>query len=204
MVDNFELIKSILEWRSEDDFYFLQLIKRKKDHEAGTVTGVNNNNRCVRSYFIRNVEYLDFVEEEIKGICDVAGARGCIDLNRRSYRKTAFQTLKKISDQLIQEDYDKVYKAYVSCCGKYSNEKSEKKWILDIDRPLTGDEHAQLKLDLHALQPEGDKLLYIIPSKSGIHYITKPFNLQKFNKLEQWDHIDIHKRNPTNIYIPDL
>jgi hypothetical protein len=104
----------------------------------------------------------------------------------------------------MNEDYTKVYKAYPSVCGSYSNEKADKKWILDIDKKLTPEEHEALKEDLHNLQPLGEKLKYIIPSRSGIHYITNPFNLQDFSKLERWSHIDVHKRNPTNLYIPDI
>lgn len=204
MVDNFELIKSVLEFRSDDDFYFAQIIKRKKDFPGGSVTGVNNNNRCIRSYFIGSVDYLEFVEQEIKDLCNVTGARGCIDLNRRSYESIGFQTLKKVADQIMNKDYTKISKAYVSACGKHSNERADKKWILDIDKKLTPEEHKALKEDLHNLQPLGDKLKFIIPTNNGIHYITNPFNLQEFQKLERWDHIDIHKRNPTALFYPDL
>ena len=31
MVDNFKLIRNYLKFESEDDFYFLQIIKRNKD-----------------------------------------------------------------------------------------------------------------------------------------------------------------------------
>lgn len=203
-VDNFELIKPILEWRNEDDFYFVSIIKRKKDFPDGSVTGVNNNNRAIRHYFVGSLDYLEFVEQEIKDICNVTGARGCIDLNRRSYENTAFHTLRKVADQIMNKDYTKVSKAYSTACGKHSNEKANKKWILDIDKKLTSGEHTQLKEDLYKLRPVGDKLKFIIPTNSGIHYITSPFNLQAFSELKRWDHIDIHKRNPTALYYPDL
>ena len=32
MKDNFDIIKPLLKFRSEDDFYFLQILQRKKDH----------------------------------------------------------------------------------------------------------------------------------------------------------------------------
>jgi hypothetical protein len=32
MVDNFEIIKSLLQFDSEDDFYHLQILKRKKEN----------------------------------------------------------------------------------------------------------------------------------------------------------------------------
>ena len=38
-VNNFGLIRSLLEFRTEDDFYFLQILQRKKDHNNGKVNG---------------------------------------------------------------------------------------------------------------------------------------------------------------------
>lgn len=32
MVDNFDLIKSLLKFESKDDFYYLQIIQRSKDN----------------------------------------------------------------------------------------------------------------------------------------------------------------------------
>jgi len=37
-------------------------------------------------------------------------------------------------------------------------------------------------------------------SKSGLHIITTPFNISEFNK--KYTDIEIHKDNPTNLYIP--
>lgn len=39
-IDNFDLIEENLKFESNDDFYFLQVIQRKKD---GNVTGRGNN-----------------------------------------------------------------------------------------------------------------------------------------------------------------
>lgn len=37
-------------------------------------------------------------------------------------------------------------------------------------------------------------------TKSGYHLITKPFDMQVFR--ERFPDIDVHKNNPTNLYIP--
>ena len=34
MIDNFSKIEPLLNWRSEDDFYFFQILQRKKDHKG--------------------------------------------------------------------------------------------------------------------------------------------------------------------------
>ena len=64
IVNNFKQIADFLTFESEDDFYHLQILKRKKDcpeHEKGR----NNNARCIRTYYIKNVDYFLRKEEEI-------------------------------------------------------------------------------------------------------------------------------------------
>ena len=47
MIDNLELIKPLLEFNKENDFYFIQILQRKKDNPE--VNGLNNS-RTVKSY----------------------------------------------------------------------------------------------------------------------------------------------------------
>ena len=40
MIDNFDKILPLLQWRTKDDFYFLQILQRKKEHKGtGKVNG---------------------------------------------------------------------------------------------------------------------------------------------------------------------
>lgn len=199
MTDNFDLITPLLEFRNEDDFYFVQIIQRKKDHKKGQISGTNNHSRLIRSYQIRSVDYLLSVKKEIVAICDALNARAGIDLNRRSYRKTAFHCLKKTADQIMNEDYIHVNKAYDSVCGQYSNEKENKKWILDVDN-IGRQSNDIILFAERKCEPIGRKFIAVIPSKNGYHIIMNPFNLKTFQK--QFPDIEIHKSNPTNLYIP--
>lgn len=47
-----------------------------------------------------------------------------------------------------------------------------------------------------------DKVKYVscIPTKNGKHLITIPFDLRQFRKI--YLKIDVHKNNPTVLYIP--
>jgi len=53
---------------------------------------------------------------------------------------------------------------------------------------------------IERIKPIGNKLIDIIPSKNGYHVITSPFDVSEFSK--SFPNIDIHKDNPTNLYIP--
>lgn len=195
MVDNFEQIKDLLKWRSDDDFYFLQILQRKKDHKEGKVKGTNNNSRLVKAYYVKDLEHLEFIEPEVKELCKLFNARAGINLNRRSFKKMQLQHLKKITEQLLNNDHNKSHRAYNTVCGAYNNDK-DKKWILDVDD--VNFNPTKLLSDLHDAQPVGGKHIATIPSRNGYHLIVKPFNVMQVNLVDT----EIHKNNPTNLYIP--
>lgn len=203
-VNNFKQIRELLEFRSNDDFYFLQILQRKKDHKDGQkVNGTNNNSRLVKAYFIKSLEQLDFLEGEIIKLCELFNARAGINLNRRSFEKMALQHLKKVTDQIINKDFNKAHRAYNTVTGAFSHE-SDKKWIIDLDgeEENTADFIYGIEETIKGLYPNvgESKTICRIPSKSGSHLITKPFNLAKFKS--QYPDTEIHKNNPTNLYIP--
>lgn len=201
MTDNYQLIRKMLEWRTEDDFYFLQIIQRKKDHKDGTkVNGSNNNSRLIKAYYVKSLEHFDFIQNEVKLLCELFNARAGINLNRRSWRKTQLQTMRKILEQQINEEYQQTHRAFNTVCGMHSNE-GDKKWILDIDGEVN-DRHLNsiILFAERECMPEGDKFINVVPSKNGKHIIMKPFDIKKFR--EEFPEIEIHKNNPTNLYIP--
>ena len=54
IVDNFDQILDILEFNDPNEFYFLQIIQRKKD---GCVTDTGNNGyRTIKTYYIFSKE----------------------------------------------------------------------------------------------------------------------------------------------------
>lgn len=190
MVDNFGKIKSFLETESDDDFFFLQVLKRKKENPD-----IGSNSYCLKTYYVSSREYLEKKRKEIIDLCDSNNARAYINLNRRSYEKMAFHVLKKLSDQIMNKDYKSVKKSYDSVCGSFSNEKN-KKWIIDID---SKDTEFIESVKSYVEDIQGD-FYDLIPTKNGFHIITSPFNLSFFR--EKYNDVDVHKDNPTILYIP--
>ena len=200
MTNNFQQIQKLLKFRSEDDFYHLQIIKRKKDHPE-----IGSNSLVIKTYYIKSHEHLAKVEAEVIALCDFHGARACINLNRRSFERMAFHTLKKVTDQIMNKDFKSVRKAYESVCGAYANE-SDKNWIIDIDNISIdafnhSDSMIALRTKIIDLQIDTGKepRMDYIRTRSGVHIICRPFNLQKF--MELYPEIDVHKDNPTILYI---
>lgn len=193
MINNLELIKSLLDFKSDDDFYFVQVIQRKKDN-PGT-RGSNNSARIIKAYYIKSIEQLDKQFEEMVMLANHYNARVGINLNKRSFERLAFHTLKKITDQILNKDYKSVRKAYNSVCGEYGT--GDKFWIIDID-DKEYDSNPLIEF-INIQRPIGEKVVCNIPTKSGYHIITKPFDLTNYGML--FTH-DLHKNNPTNLYIP--
>ena len=196
MINNFQQIASLLQFDSEDEFYFLQLIKRKKENPE-----LGSNNIVCYSYYINSSEHLLNLEREIIALCELNNARAYINLNRCSYEKVAFQTLKNVVDRIMNKDFRSVKRAYNTCCGQF-NIENPKKWIIDIDKDPSQMETALLVAHIQEfireLKPEGLKSIALIPTKNGYHFITTPFNMQQFK--EKYPEIDVHKNNPTILY----
>jgi len=203
MINNLEIIKTLLKFNSEDDFYFLEIIKRRKENPDNA-----SNARVIKSFYIHSVEYLEKVMPEIIGLCNLENARAYINLNRRSFEKIAFQTLKKITDCIISKDFRSCKKAYNSACGSFSNE-SDKTWVIDIDYQDFPTQPPGMFLDnggdiqdlISDLIKETGKEpnLNIVPTKNGYHIISQPFNRSKFNLY--YSDIDIQTNSPTLLYI---
>jgi len=202
MIDNFDLIEPLLDFSDPDYFYFVQLLQRKKDfQENSKVSGTSNNSRLIKAYYVKSKEHLDFIKPEIMELCKLFNARAGINLNKRSWEQTALQHLKLVTDNIINKNYDKVYKTYSSAAGKFSHD-NDKKWIIDIDESgLLGREKCKnILYAIHDIEPIGSKHILTVPSKNGFHLITSAFNRQQFSKMGFRE--DIQTNNPTNIFIP--
>ena len=204
MIDNLEKVLPLLEFESEDDFYYLQILQRKKENPQ-----LGSNSRVIKNYYITSIDYLTKHYEEIKKLCEVFNARASIRLNKRSFEKVGFKTMTNIANTMMNKEYKFLKASYDRACGLGHNDKN-KTWVVDIDK----NEVIWLEQIINAIQPcepQGNKIVAQIDSKSGIHLITKPFNIMQYKDnfadelraygMEYID-LEIHKDNPTNLYIP--
>lgn len=201
-VNNFDQIEKLLVFPNKDSFYFVQILQRKKDHVGERLGGSNNNSRLIKAYYIRSLEHLRVHKEEMIKLAEVFNARVSINLNPRNFRKALFHLLQKLAGQAVNEDWHSAPKAFDSVCGDYHSEM-DKRWLIDIDTTDTAVITQVCNTIVYLQAPITNRdyaILAIIPSKSGVHIITNPFNSAKFN--EHHPDIEIHKNNPTNLFIP--
>ncbi len=204
MVDNFDLIRDMLIWDDPDKFYYVQILQRKEDHKGRPhKLGPNNSSRSIKNYYIDNLKDFLFFKEEMIKLCDLFNARASIRLNRRSYKKCAYKTLQKMANIMANREYSHVGRARSKAIGDGHDEGKGKTWILDIDADeddVIHESPAMIYTFLEEARPIGNKFVGAIPSKTGTHIISKPFDLRGFK--EKFPDIEIHKDNPTNLYIP--
>jgi hypothetical protein len=191
-VNNIKQIVELLKFNSDDDFYHLQIIKRKKENPE-----IGSNNYVVRSYCIRSKEQLLHKGNEIGNMCLDHNARAYINLNVRSFEKMAFHTLKKVADQIMNKDYASVRTAFESVCGMYGT-GGDKSWVVDVDLPQVD---PTMLAFINTCDPIGDdKIIAKIQTRNGWHVITKPFNMATF--ATKYPEIEVHKNNPTILMAP--
>lgn len=194
MIDVFDQIKPLLKFDSPDDFYYLQILKRKKENPE-----LGSNSRVIKNYYIGSVEYLESRYEEIKALCTLFNARAMLRLNKRSYEKVAFKTMQNLANSMANQEYSFIKKSYDRACGNGHNDKN-KTWILDIDGDYSVDFLNTIAVYIISQEPKGKKVVEVLPTKNGTHVIVKPFNTQTFSSF--FPMIDIHKDNPINLFIP--
>lgn len=195
MVDNLENIKYLLTFDTEDDFYFLQILQRKKDNP-----GIGSNSKVIKNYYIDSIEYLENKYDEIKQLCNIFNARASLRLNKRSYEKVAFKSIENMANHLRSRDYKYIAYSYDKACGQLCNKK-DKKWLIDFDFEVKSEDLEKYINIIDQIDPIREKkYIATIPSKNGFHLITKPFNMEMF-KIH-FPSLDVHKDNPVNLYIP--
>jgi hypothetical protein len=199
MVNNFEHIKSLLRFEDENEFYFVQIIQRKKEH-----ANLGRNNRLIKPYFIFSIEQFDKYSLEIFKLCNEFNARAYIHLNRRNAKVVAFEMMELLATNLKLNQFNQLSKLYTTVCGNHHSDK-DKTWIVDIDidksNPFEMDKIGIIADTINeSCLPKGNKLLALIETKNGYHLITKPFNSKTFGEIHP--EIELHRNNPTILFYP--
>lgn len=196
MIDNLELVKQLLNFENEGDFYMLYVLKRKKDQPEGERDN-HQSVRTIRTYCIKSIEQLEKRYDEIKMMCEMFKARAYIHVQKQNHKDVSLNMMVALA-QRIQDGNHEQQSLFDSVVGQLKT--LEKRWIVDID---TTDYHAVTEISqfINYLRPEGPKVEMVIPTKNGYHLITKRFDVMEFNK--QYLDIDIQKKNPTLLFLPN-
>ena len=186
MMNNFQAISDFLTEQfsslygddssvKDDIFYNVELIGRKKDNVL--VDGK------VKSYTINDISDLDKYKQEIITICDALKVRAYISVNYKSHRQVALNVMVEIANYSLQDYFKSSRGLYDSVVAKFVDHKKQL-WIIDVDKDDSFDKSVDELTDLYIKTIESckpyKKIVTVIPTKSGKHIITHPFDASEF------------------------
>ncbi len=194
MLDNSQLVAPFVPLKDDGDkFIYTELIDRGK--QKG-----NNSARVLKTFYHRSQEHFWEIWPDIKELCDKNLIRAYTRLAKRSWEKTAQTHAKMVLEALITKNHMGQKTLYARALGTTPAE--EKIWVFDVD--VVNDKTTEFGYKL----VEQGHLLARVPSKKGVHYISKPFDSRQIMWWMQelqitTDELSLHKDHPTNLYIPD-
>jgi hypothetical protein len=195
MINNLEIIKPLLNFSEQGDFYMLYVFKRKKDQPEGERDN-HQSVRTIKTYCIESIEHLERRYDEIKELCEIFKARAYIHVQKQNHKDVSLNMLASLAER-IRDGVSNQKGLFDSVVGQIKTQ--EKRWIVDID---VTDFHVVTELSqfINYLRPEGKKIEAVIPTKNGWHLITGRFDVKTFS--EKFPDVDIQKKNPTLLYLP--
>ena len=133
MIDNIELIKPLLNFEEDGDFYMLYVFKRKKDQPEGERDN-HQSVRTIKTYCIRSIEHLENRYEEIKQLCEMFKARSYIHVQKQNHRDVSLNMMVALAERIKNGQHNQS-NLFDSVVGQLKTR--EKRWIVDVDGSST-------------------------------------------------------------------
>jgi hypothetical protein len=153
VIDNLEIIKPLLNFDKEGDFYMLYVFKRKKDQPEGEKDN-HQSVRTIKTYCIKSIEHLEKRYDEIKQLCEMFKARAYIHIQKQNHRDVSLNMMVELA-QRIQNGQHNQNGLFDSVVGQIKTQ--EKRWIVDVDMK---DENVLMRIMklVNKCRPEGNKI----------------------------------------------
>jgi hypothetical protein len=196
MINNLDIIKSLLNFTEEGDFYMLYILKRKKDQPEDERDN-HQSSRTIKTYCIDSLEYLESKYEEIIQLSELFKARAYIHVQKQNHKDVALDMMILLAERIKNGQHNQK-NLFESVVGKVK--RMENRWIVDID-DKDENELAKTISGVDETRPIGSKVEAVIPTKNGYHLITKRFDVEMFRK--SYPQVDIQRKNPTLLYFPN-
>jgi hypothetical protein len=200
MIDNIQQIKTLLDFSEAGDFYMLYVLKRKKDQPEGERDN-HQSVRTIKTYCIESLDHLERRYDEIKQLCEMFKARAYIHVQKQNHRDVSLNMMVSLAERIKSGNHNQKG-LFDSVVGQIKTQ--EKRWIVDIDTKDEVHVHRTAHI-IDSIRPDGSKIVAVVPTKNGYHFITKRFDVLEFNKrMSPYGEVpDIQKKNPTLLYLPE-
>ena len=145
LVDNFDKVKNVVQWKPEQTYYkFVALIRAKdyKDGERPVLLDKEKQEYFVRQWLVDSEEYFDRVKEDMKTVVEMFRCRLYMTLDRKSTMKTLIAARDVVNRQLDSYLGVKEPQVSVKMFNKLvpsvtqlaeSSDKEGRRWMFDVD-----------------------------------------------------------------------
>lgn len=177
LVDNFDKVKNVVQWKPEQTYYkFVALIRAKdyKDGERPVLLDKEKQECFVRQWLVDNEEYYERVKEDMKTVVEMFKCRLYMTLDRKSTMKTLIAARDVVNRQLDSYLGVKEPQVSVKMFNKLvpsvtqlaeSSDREGRRWMFDVD---TKDEDV-----LKAVKELcGEHYLETFETKNGYHVVA--------------------------------
>jgi len=193
MINNIQTIRDLLKFPSENSFYFLEIIKRRKENPE-----MERGQKLIKDFYVYSFEEYDELVPKVVALCEEHNARAYFRLNLRNAKAVALRYNVAVGTALLNESYKALPKLYASTVGGTQSDP-DKTWVIDLDNEEALPEFYTPMLNFIGSLRE-NAVVALIPTLNGLHIIARPFNRMEFAKI--YPNVDIHKDNPTIMYAP--
>ena len=184
-LDNRNLIKKLLKF-SDDTFYFLQIIRRKKENPD-----MNRPEEVIFQCTITSENSLSNYDKQIEILCREFNARAYISLLSRSIKKFLYKVQISAADRIFTDNYRGALRIWNSCA--LSEDVVRWKGILDKSRTLLDIDNIE-SLPIEKIEEVFSKanvsIELLLPTKNGWHIICEnhyPGNYAKHCSGDDWE-----------------
>ena len=197
MIDNFDILSGWFDNLIDSrDFFFVQVIQRRKDCKIDT------NYNVIKDYYFFNEETFLSKKEEIITLCKAFNARAYFWINPRNCKEVQYELIRETLKAIEVGAY-KLFGNLSTAIGHKRSSNFKPIWILDFDTKDTELITKYLDIAMGCKHAGSGLVFGLIPTVNGYHALTKGFDLKQFNQqlaIAKLDSIDIHKDNPTVLY----
>lgn len=145
LVDNFDKVKNVVQWKPEQTYYkFVALIRAKdyKDGERPVLLDKEKQECFIRQWLVDSEEYFDRVKEDMKTVVEMFRCRLYMTLDRKSTMKTLIAARDVVNRQLDSYLGVKEPQVSVKMFNKLvpsvtqlaeSSDRDGRRWMFDVD-----------------------------------------------------------------------
>lgn len=174
MIDNFEQIRSTLEFDKFGECYYISIMQRNKD--GVKVASSHDNCRRIRTFYVFSLEEFDKVTDFIKEICDKINARCYIELNRKNIFDCQLECIKRLVECI---EHQTVKSRAIMDSVVAGAPSRDKLWMIDVDGHSPED--SIIDDIIHYVENRKGTYYSVVPTVNGCHIITSRFDPRDFS-----------------------